>query len=212
MSACPLCRERKGKRACPAKGASICPACCGSKRRVEIDCPDDCAYLDGAHAGAWEGRETERRRDLRRVAPFIQELSEPQAQLFFMALVGLVAIRARRRELDDGLLLDAVVALKRTAETRSKGLVYEHPPEDARALGLMTELRGLFEARSEQDTPLHPSDADLLAVLGALEDGLRYTRGSAAEKTAFLDTATRLAGNLAGAPPTPAERPRLLID
>jgi hypothetical protein len=56
---CPLCLKRKGRRACPAKGAAICPHCCGTKRRVEIDCPEDCVYLEGGHAGAWEGRETE---------------------------------------------------------------------------------------------------------------------------------------------------------
>ena len=212
MSACPLCRVRKGKRVCPAKHTTICAACCGSKRRVEIDCPADCVYLGGAHGTGWDGRETERRRDLRRVAPFVQDLSEQQERLFLMALVGLSAIRNRRHGLDDALLGDALQALQRTAETRSHGLVYEHPPEDARALGLMTELRGLFEARTDQGAALHPGDADLLAVLSALASGLRHTRASAAEPTAFLDTATRLAGSLAGAPPAHTQRPRLLLD
>ena len=44
---CPLCRERKGKRHCPAKDERICSVCCGGKRLVEIDCPRDCAYLLG---------------------------------------------------------------------------------------------------------------------------------------------------------------------
>jgi len=79
VAACPLCRQRKGKRACPAKGELICAQCCGTKRRVEIDCPDDCTWL-GGHAGTWEGRETERTRDLRRLAPSLERLSEAQAR------------------------------------------------------------------------------------------------------------------------------------
>ena len=83
---CPLCRKRRGKRACPAKGEAICSQCCGTKRRVEIDCPPDCAFLDGAHAGAWDGRETERNRDARRLAPFIERLTEDQGRIFLVAL------------------------------------------------------------------------------------------------------------------------------
>ena len=109
MAACPLCRQRKGKRACPAKGELICAACCGAKRRIEIDCPEDCVWL-GAHAGAWEGRATERTRDLRRLAPHLERLSDAQARLLFLSLVGVTALRGRRRDLDDELLLEATAA------------------------------------------------------------------------------------------------------
>ena len=134
---CPLCRERKGKRACPAKGEMICAHCCGTKRLVEIDCPQSCVYLTGAHAPAWEGRETEKRRDARRVLPYMQELSEPQARLFFLTLVGVQAIRARRPDLEDTLLAEAIAALRRTVETRTRGVLYEHQAQDARAQGLI---------------------------------------------------------------------------
>ena len=59
---CPLCQRRKGKRACPARGASICSQCCGTKRHVEVACPADCVYLTGAHAPGWEGRAADRER------------------------------------------------------------------------------------------------------------------------------------------------------
>lgn len=62
MSACVHCRGRKGKRACPALAGTICSACCGEHRLVEIQCPSDCQYLD-AH-------ETyQRRRTLNHVPP-----------------------------------------------------------------------------------------------------------------------------------------------
>jgi hypothetical protein len=212
VSACPLCRARKGKRLCPAKGEPICAACCGAKRLIEIDCPQDCTYLTGRHAGHWEGRETERQRDLRRVAPFVEQLAEPQAQLFFLALVGLTGLRAQRPALDDTLLLDAVRSLHRTVETRLKGLLYDHPTEDARAAAVAADLRGLFEAHGEDGRPLAPSDADLAAVLAALETALGAAVRESSGRHSFLDSAARLAARIGGAPRPAAPRPRLILE
>jgi hypothetical protein len=208
VAACPLCRQRKGKRACPAKGELICAQCCGTKRRVEIDCPDDCTWL-GGHAGTWEGRETERTRDLRRLAPSLERLSDAQARLFFLSLVGLTGLRAGRRDLGDALLLEAVAALRKTVETREKGILYEHPADDLRAQGLVHELGRLFEAKDEEGALHAPADADLLAVLRALEGALLEVAREGAGPTAFLDTAARLAGRLAAAN-RPAARPLIV--
>lgn len=209
MASCPLCRARKGKRACPAKGETICATCCGTKRRVEIDCPDDCVYLTGVHAGAWEGRETERRRDARRVLLHAQGLSEDQGRLLFLGLMGLLGIRARRPELGDALALQAVSALRRTVETRGKGLIYEHQAEDVRAQVLVHELAGLFEAKDEQERSLAPPDRDLLPVLAALEDGLQASLDEGAG-TAFLDSAARIVGRAQGPSTSPARKPLIL--
>ena len=202
MAACPLCRQRKGKRACPAKGELICAACCGAKRRIEIDCPEDCVWL-GAHAGAWEGRATERTRDLRRLAPHLERLSDAQARLLFLSLVGVTALRGRRRDLDDELLLEATAALRKTVETREKGILYEHPAEDLRAQGLVPELRGLFEAKDEQGIAHAPADKDLLAVLRALEGALGHVAREGAGPAAFLDTAARMAARMGAGPRAP---------
>jgi len=208
VAACPLCRQRKGKRACPAKGELICAACCGAKRRIEIDCPEDCVWL-GAHAGAWEGRETERTRDLRRLAPHLERLSDAQARLLFLSLVGVTALRGRRRDLDDELLLEATAALRKTVETKEKGILYEHPAEDLRAQGLVPELRGLFEAKDEQGIAHAPADKDLLAVLRALEGALGHVAREGAGPAAFLDTAARMAARM-GARPLAPGRPLIV--
>jgi hypothetical protein len=206
---CPLCAQRKGRRACPAKGAAICSACCGSKRRVEIDCPADCVWLDGAHDAGWDGRETERRRDARRLGPHLQRLSREQADLFFLALVGLGALRSRRRDLDDALLSAAVSALRKTVDTRQRGILYDHQAEDLRAQGLLLELRGLFEAKDEEGRPVTPDDRDLGPVLAALEGALADVRREGSGHTAFLDTARRIVGAPVSAA-TPA--PRLVLE
>lgn len=47
---CSVCGKR-GKRPCPAKDALICPACCGSNRGNQLQCPAECSYFPFAPAG-----------------------------------------------------------------------------------------------------------------------------------------------------------------
>jgi hypothetical protein len=47
MGACVYCKQRKGKRACPALKGDICTSCCGSHRLKEIECPSVCSWLGG---------------------------------------------------------------------------------------------------------------------------------------------------------------------
>jgi hypothetical protein len=178
---------------------------------VEIDCPSDCAFLDGAQAGAWEGRSADRDRDARRIGPFLEGLSEAQGRLVLLSLVGVTAIRARRSDLDDRLLLEAVQSLRLTVETREKGILYEHPAADARAQGLVHELVGLFEATDEQGLSHAPRDRDLAVALSRLERAVQATRVQAESGHAFLDTAARLAARL-GPPPGARPRPGLIVE
>jgi hypothetical protein len=208
---CPVCRTRRGKRACPAKGELICSLCCGTKRLVEIDCPPDCVFLGGAHAGAWEGRRADRDRDARRVGPFLEGLSEAQGRLVLLSLVGVTAIRARRRELDDRLLLEAVQALRKTVETREKGILYDHPAADARAEALAHELGELFLARDAEGLSHAPADRDLREALARLERAIESTRREGESGHAFLDSATRLAARL-GPPPGARPRSSLIVE
>jgi hypothetical protein len=172
---------------------------------VEIACPPDCVWL-GAHAGSWEGRETERLRDVRRLAPHLQGLTEPQARLFFLGLVGLGPLRARHRGLNDPLLAQAMAALRKTVETREKGILYEHVAEDVRAQGLVPEVRGMFDVKDPQGFRHAPEDRDLLPVLRAFESALAEWRSEGVGPAAFLETAHRVAGQkapAAGSPPSP---------
>ena len=169
-----------------------------------IDCPEDCVYLSDGATG-WS-RETEKLKDARRLYPMVEGLSEAQAQLLFLGLMGIVALRARHRGLDDLILGSAVLALRKTTETRMNGLVYDHPPDDARAQALVRELAGIFEAEGEDGQKRAPADRDLLAVLGGLEAGLAVKPD--ASPTSFLDTAVRLVGRgaAAGSPSPPQAR------
>lgn len=203
---CPLCQKRKGKRACPGKGELLCAHCCGSKRLVLVACPPDCAYLTGAHASAWEGRETEKRRDSRRLAPYLEGLSAGALRVFVITLAGLAVIRRQRPEATDATLLAALAALRKTVETRIRGILYEHPPEDLRAMDLLRELRSLFEPQDEDGRDISPADEDLLAVLTALESCLEEVRSEGLQPTAFLDIAVRLMGQPAAHRTAPPHR------
>jgi len=210
-SVCPLCEARKGRRACPAKAATICPQCCGTKRLVLIDCPDDCAYLGGGDPG-W-ARETTLRRDAARLYAMIEGLSEGQVRLLFVGLVGVVALRARHHGLDDALFASALAAFHKTVETRANGVVYEHAPDDLRAAALTRDLAGVFTAQDAAGRQAAPADRDLLAVLRGLDRGREI--GEEASPHSFLDTLVRLVGRrfpAAGSGPEGAEpeTPRII--
>ena len=206
-SVCPLCRARRGKRRCPAKGEAICAHCCGTKRRVEIRCPDDCAYLAGSHAGAWEGRETERRRDARRLGPHLQGLNDDQLQHLFRAVRAIVELRRRGAVVDDRLLGDALETLRKTLDTRVKGVLYEHPVTDPRAQRVVEELDPIFLA--DEGDVASPSDRDRLAVAIALDACVASILAEGGEPTVFLDTAERLVGEM-GEPSPPVASPLIL--
>lgn len=205
---CPVCRHRKAKRACPAR-ERICSVCCGTKRLVEIDCPSDCAYLTGAHAPSWEGRDSDRKADLRRLAPHLEHLGEDETALVFYLLAGIAQISGRHREAADPLWRDAVKALAKTLETRESGLIYEHAAEGLGAQELLRELQALVQP-PDTEGPI-AADRPLLAALRAIHAGLETTIAEASSPSAFLDTARRLTGRLAHAETTPeAPEPRII--
>jgi hypothetical protein len=175
---------------------------------VDIACPEDCTYLTGAHAGAWEGRDAQQHRDLMRLAPQLQLLSDEQGRLVFLTLAGLAGIRSARRDLDDRLVEQALTALQRTIETRQRGLLYDHHPEDPRAEGLLVELKGLYQARDEAGQSVEPSDPDLLAALQELREVVAQSLQESRGPMAFLDLATRVAARMGA---TPARQGPLIV-
>jgi hypothetical protein len=173
---------------------------------VLIACPPDCSYLGGGAAG-W-AREADKVRDARRLHDMVRGLTQAQARLLFLSLMGIAALRSRDRDLDDERLASAVDALGRTTRTRLKGVLYEHAPEDARALGLVRDLASMFEAEDEGGRKAVPADRDLLAVLEALKAGMGGA--DAASPHSFLDSAVRLVGRRAAPPAPGTASPRIL--
>jgi hypothetical protein len=139
---CPVCTQRKAKRACPALGKQICAVCCGTKRLVEINCPSDCGYLNTARAHPPAVVQRQQEVDRAMLLPLLQGLSERQARLFLM----LANVTSRYQpdtlqQLVDEDIAQAAGALASTLETAAKGIVYEHQPASLVAARLMVELR-----------------------------------------------------------------------
>ncbi len=80
LAVCVLCRQRKGKRFCPAVYNVICPTCCGTHRLKKLNCPSTCPYLRQAKAiemaqkeAEWAQRGSERAEIEQRLTAFALE-------------------------------------------------------------------------------------------------------------------------------------------
>ena len=91
---CPLCRTRRPRRSCPALGQTICAVCCGTKRLVEIACPQTCAFLTSAKAHPPAVVRRQQERDLALLVPAVDGLTESQMQLLWLVLSVLARPRA----------------------------------------------------------------------------------------------------------------------
>jgi len=115
VSSCAYCKQRKGKRPCPALGGTICPQCCGEHRIVRVTCPSDCVYL-GTGSDYQAKRLSELFMPLRR--DFYRELSELGGEKA-VALYNLIEVVTfsyfeGRRDGQDAEIVAAIQALRRT--------------------------------------------------------------------------------------------------
>jgi hypothetical protein len=127
--ACPICNQRKPKRFCPAKAASICTICCGTEREVSIDCPADCEYLIASRRYERENPKIDPAH-----LPFPEfRMSEgfvTSHERLILAISFAIASFARlNRMLVDSDALAALTALADSYRTLSTGIIYEQAPD-----------------------------------------------------------------------------------
>ena len=149
---CVTCRQRKGKRPCPAKGAGICSQCCGEKRVIEIDCPPDCHYLTAGQqyqlgknyvAHLVSEPDLERRRAL-------YEASLKYAELIEQVEAQLAQLAAGNRLLDDGEVKEAFELLVKNYRTEQSGLIYSHSSPRPQVQFLVRDLGEFLEGLRKQ--------------------------------------------------------------
>ena len=169
--ACPLCGRRRGRRSCPALQESICPACCGTKRKTQIACPPDCVYLESAAAHPPAVVQRRRERDGGFLLGLLDGLTRPQQQMAAVLLEHLGSSRPDGVGLVDADVEQAALALAQTYETASRGIVYDHPAGTAAAQRLAGEMKQLIEADRANGARL--SDHDVAGVLRRVETGAR---------------------------------------
>ena len=210
---CPVCRQRKGRRTCPALHQTICSVCCGTKRLVEIACPDDCPHLVSAREHPPAAVKRQQEEDVAALFPGIRHLTERQYQLFFFFHTAIFRHTPEGfSRLVDEDVAQAAASLAATLETSSRGVIYEHKPQSTTAQRLMSELTALLTEIRTQGATVSDSEASI--VLSAVEEGARdIGRQGPGGDTAYLDLIARLLQTRSGSRPaeTPPTQPTSLI-
>jgi hypothetical protein len=209
---CPVCRERKPKRSCPAIGALICTVCCATKREVEIQCPPDCVYLASARTNPPAVVQRRQERDVSFIIPLVSDLTESQYSLLLVFQSATVkhaaaAVPALRDE-DVAAAADAAAA---TLETARKGIIYEHQAVSVPAQRLTAELaRVVADLSARAGSHQARLERDAAAALRRLEQGARTAAKALEgdEAPVYLNVLNRLlsgpsSGREPGSPQTP---------
>ena len=188
---CPLCQRRKARRECPALGRSICSVCCGTKRLVEINCPDTCVHLSAARANPPAAVRRQQEADLTLLLPTISTLTERQHQLFF--LFQSVVTRHRPEgfaRLADADVAEAAGSVAATLETAAKGVIYEHQAQSTVAQKLAGELRAIVEEIRKGGAVVY--DHEAATTLRAIEQGARTVAATGEAQDTYLSLIGRL--------------------
>lgn len=206
MALCWSCSKVKGKRNCPARGGDlICSRCCGTKRRIEIQCPAECPYLHGSHDKKWasESREKE-------AAHFFAgafSLEERPAQ-FYLFLHHVIVTKGKPfLALEDGEFRDVVDTAVKTLETRAKGILYRHPAASPHLEALSTWLIGIVTMREKITGAPAVSDEEVFVALQALLAAVTGRAGvPATTRERYLEQVERILSEHLSNPP-PIELP-----
>jgi hypothetical protein len=211
---CPLCGQRKARRACPALGKQICAVCCGTKRLVQIQCPTDCAYLASARDHPPAALVRRQERDIGLLVHVMRDLGDRQSQLFF--LVNTFFIQYQPPELQpliDDDVVEAAAAIAATLETSARGVIYEHRPASLPAERLMNALKPVLTQAGGRGGSAFERDAAV--VMRRIEEAARQVRSAdETNRRAYLDLLGRVLrrkDDAAEAPPETPEAPRLIL-
>jgi hypothetical protein len=188
---CPSCAQRKGRRDCPALRASICAICCGTKRLVEIQCPETCGYLVSAREHPAAVVKKQQESDVAVLLPTISHLTERQYQLFFLihSVIARHKPEAFSRLVDEDVA-EAAAAVAATVETAGRGVLYEHRPGSLPAQRLAKEMTAMLEEVRGHGTKIY--DGELAITLRAIERGARETRKQSGDDTPYMALVARL--------------------
>jgi hypothetical protein len=156
---CPLCSQRKARRACPALGQQICAICCATKRLTEIACPADCGYLTIAREHPSAAVLRQQQRDIALLMTLLQDFNQRQSEWVFVSIRAIAAYQAPPLQpLRDADVADALSSLAATSDTAARGVIYEHQPESMSAQRLaaavktvLTEAGGYRDSATERD-------------------------------------------------------------
>ncbi|MGE0815142.1 MAG: hypothetical protein AB7O28_18965 [Vicinamibacterales bacterium] len=188
---CPLCGQRKAKRACPALGQTICPVCCATKREGTIKCPKDCAHLVNARAHPPVVVRRQHDADVRSLVSGLGGLSEAQLELFFLTCsYFLRPVPPGTPAIVDGEVADAAAAAAATFETASRGVVYEHPADTVAGRRMAGELLNVLREAGRGGGSRY--ERDVAVVLRRIQQGATPPVGAPPGQRSYLDLMARV--------------------
>ena len=207
---CPLCSARPAKRQCPALNQLICPVCCGTKRLVEIRCPDDCVYLASSRRHPAASVQRQHELDVALLLPAMAGFTDRQTRFLF--LFQSIALRHpgdALRPLRDADVAEAAATAAATLETASRGVIYEHAPATLNAQELSGAFRRAFDEIVQQlQGPRSPLERDAARALRGIEEGARRVGSIAGDAQAgFLGLMRRVMGAQSGPAGEPRQKP-----
>lgn len=207
---CPLCQKRPSKRACPALRQDICAVCCATKRLVEIQCPDDCRYLEAAHKHPAASVRRQIDKDLTTLMLTVGRLSEQQLQLLFLLQSMVLGFKPEGvGRLTDADVALATGALATTLEASAKGLIIDESTASIPA----EELRRAMKPVIEEVTKSSGARAgqEVAVVLRAMERGARHEGALIPDgQTSFLELVGRVFQQRPQTP-RPADKPLIVL-
>lgn len=171
--------------------------CCGSKRLVEIRCPDDCAYLVSARRHPPAAAQRQHELDVALMLPAMAGFTDRQSRFFF--LFQSILVRHREdplRPLLDVDIADAAGSAAGTLETSARGVIYEQRPASLNAQEIAAAFRETFdEVAGEAQGPRTPLERDAARALRGIEEAARRVGPLAGDpRTGFLGLVRRLMG------------------
>lgn len=211
---CPLCGQRKARRACPALAQQICAVCCGTKRLTEIQCPSDCGYLAVARDHPAAATARQQQLDVELLLQFVRDFSQRQSQLFAMTLTFLVRYQPPELQpLIDDDVVEAAAALAATFETASRGVIYEHRPTSHAGERLAAALKPLLNEAGQHGGTAFERDAAV--VMRRVEEAVGALRALAPDnRRAFVELlgrTIRRGGPAEDEKAQPPDPPRLIL-
>jgi hypothetical protein len=184
--------------------------CCGTKRLVEISCPEDCRYLDAAHKHPAAVIKRQIDRDLGILMSTIGRLSEQQLQLFFLLQSMVLSYKPEGLvRLTDPDVALATAALASALEASSKGVIFEEPAGSVPAEGLRRALKPVIDEVIKGSGS--QAEREVALVLRGMERGATHEGGHIADgETTYLELVGRVFQQRPQSP-RPPDKPLIVV-
>jgi len=171
--------------------------CCGTKRLVEIRCPDDCGYLASARRHPAASVQRQHELDVALLLPAMTGFTDRQSRFFF--LFQSIALRHPSdplRPVLDADIAEAAATTAATLETASRGVIYEPAAAALNAQQLAGAFAHAFEEIVQQvQGPRTPLERDAARALRGIEDAARRVGPIAGDtRTGYLGLIQRVLG------------------